>query len=204
MAGTAISRLNPTDQVREKPSPSAAAIVNPLRLTPGNGANICARPIKSASSQVVCAGPFSPSGPLQPVAHQQEHGRRDQEAHSGGLAALEHLLEPLLEEEGEGNQRRRGDRREQPDPEDRRPVEARRHVRRVQQESPRALPDRVAIVEENRRQRSHVQHDVEEQVLLPAARLARQPGERHLRDRQVAVAGDRQELGDPLNHPQNQ
>jgi hypothetical protein len=56
-------------------------------------------------------------------------------------------------------------------------------------------------VEENGRQRAHVQHDVEEQILLPAARLARQPGKRHLRDRQVAVAGDRQELGDPLNHP---
>ena len=64
MAGTAINRLKPTDQVREKPSPSAAAMVTPLRLTPGKGANICAMPIKSASSQVVCAGPFSPSGPF--------------------------------------------------------------------------------------------------------------------------------------------
>ena len=34
-AGTAISRLKPTAQVRESPSPSAAAIVSPLRLTPG-------------------------------------------------------------------------------------------------------------------------------------------------------------------------
>ena len=61
MAGTAISRLKPTAQVRDNPSASAAAIVSPLRLTPGNGANIWAMPIKRASSQVVSAGPFVPS-----------------------------------------------------------------------------------------------------------------------------------------------
>ncbi len=48
-AGTMISKLNPTAQARESPNPSAAAIVIPLRLTPGNGANICAIPMSKAS-----------------------------------------------------------------------------------------------------------------------------------------------------------
>jgi len=62
IAGTAIRRLNPTAQDRESPHPSAAAMVRPLRLTPGSGANIWARPIRRASSQVVSAGPL-PSSP---------------------------------------------------------------------------------------------------------------------------------------------
>jgi len=40
IAGTAIRRLKLTAQVRENPRASAAAIVSPLRLTPGSGANI--------------------------------------------------------------------------------------------------------------------------------------------------------------------
>ena len=48
-AGTMISKLKPTAQARESPNPSAAAIVIPLRLTPGNGANIWAIPISKAS-----------------------------------------------------------------------------------------------------------------------------------------------------------
>jgi len=38
-------------------------MVRALRLTPGNGANIWARPIKSASRKVVSAGPFFPAVP---------------------------------------------------------------------------------------------------------------------------------------------
>jgi hypothetical protein len=39
MAGTAIKRLNPTAQDREKPIARAIATVNALRLTPGSGAS---------------------------------------------------------------------------------------------------------------------------------------------------------------------
>jgi len=63
IAGTAIRRLKPTAQTGENPSASAEAMVRPLRLTPGNGANIWARPIQSASKKVVSAGPFFPAGP---------------------------------------------------------------------------------------------------------------------------------------------
>lgn len=61
MAGTAIRRLKPTAHDRDNPSPSAIATVRPLRLTPGKGASICARPIRRASSQVISDGPFPPS-----------------------------------------------------------------------------------------------------------------------------------------------
>lgn len=61
IAGTAISRLNPTAQARDSPRLNAAATVSPLRLTPGSGANICAVPISKASSQLVSSGPFPPS-----------------------------------------------------------------------------------------------------------------------------------------------
>lgn len=57
-AGTMISRLKPTAQARESPNPSAAAIVIPLRLTPGSGATIWAIPISRAFRYVVSAGPF--------------------------------------------------------------------------------------------------------------------------------------------------
>jgi len=63
IAGTAISRLKPTAQTGEKPSASAEAMVRALRLTPGNGANIWARPISKASRKVVSAGPFFPAVP---------------------------------------------------------------------------------------------------------------------------------------------
>lgn len=60
MAGTAISRLNPTAQLRDNPRARAAATVSPLRLTPGRGANICAIPIRRASSHDISRGPLSP------------------------------------------------------------------------------------------------------------------------------------------------
>lgn len=60
IAGTAISRLNPTAHARVKPRPSAVAIVSPLRLTPGKGANACAIPTISACTQVVRSGPRVP------------------------------------------------------------------------------------------------------------------------------------------------
>ena len=81
---------------------------------------------------------------------------------------------------------------------------ARGHVLRSQQESPRPGHDRIPVMEENRRQRPHVEHDVEEQVLLTAVRSAGQPGKDLLGNDQVAVAGDRQELGDALHHAENQ
>ena len=60
IAGMAMSRLNPTAQALDSPRPSAAAMVRPLRLTPGKGAIIWARPISRASAHDVCSGPLSP------------------------------------------------------------------------------------------------------------------------------------------------
>lgn len=62
IAGTASSKLKPTAHGFRKPSKRPAAIVSPLRLTPGSGANACAMPIRSASSQVISRGPLSPPG----------------------------------------------------------------------------------------------------------------------------------------------
>ncbi len=61
IAGTAIIRLNPTAQGRDSPSASPVAIVVPLRLTPGSGARVCARPISRACHHFVSAGPLAPS-----------------------------------------------------------------------------------------------------------------------------------------------
>ncbi len=49
-----------------------------------------------------------------------------------------------------------------------------------------------------------MEHHVEEQILLTATRLPGEPGEEFLGDHEVAIAGDRQELGDALNDAQNQ
>ena len=83
-------------------------------------------------------------------------------------------------------------------------LETRGHVLRSQQESPRTGEDRSTVIEENRCQCSHVEHDVEKQVLLAAVRSAGQPAEDLLGNEQVAVAGDRQELGDALHHAEDQ
>ena len=60
IAGMAMSRLKPTAHARDSPRPSAAAMVRPLRLTPGKGAIIWAMPISRASAHDVCSGPLSP------------------------------------------------------------------------------------------------------------------------------------------------
>ena len=134
IAGTAISRLKPTAQVRENPRASAAAIVTPLRLTPGNGANIWAIPIKSASSQVVCRWPLGPVAPAQPGGEQQD-GRGDQESVSGHGRTFKRLLQRLLEKQGERDQRRRRHGREQSDADDLGSVKAGRDI--LAPESPR-------------------------------------------------------------------
>lgn len=61
IARTAIRRLNPTAQDLENPNARAAAIVVPLRLTPGKIANAWAQPMSRASSQVVCLRVLLPS-----------------------------------------------------------------------------------------------------------------------------------------------
>ncbi|CAN5805188.1 hypothetical protein BH23PLA1_BH23PLA1_20550 [soil metagenome] len=61
IARTDIRRLNPTAQVLENPRARAAAIVEPLRLTPGKIANACAQPMSRASSQVVVSRVLPPS-----------------------------------------------------------------------------------------------------------------------------------------------
>ena len=137
-------------------------------------------------------------------AHQQQDGGRDEEADAGRLTALESLLDPVDEEELQRDQGQRGDNRQQPDPPDRGALKTRGHVLRSQQESPRPGHDRISVMQENRCQRPHVEHDVEKQVLLTAVRSAGQPGKDLLGHDQVAVAGDRQELGDALHHAEDQ
>ena len=61
---------------RREAQARAEAIVSPLRLTPGKGANIWARPIRRASSQVVSRGTFRPRGAFELPADQQQDDRR--------------------------------------------------------------------------------------------------------------------------------
>ena len=204
MAGTAIKRLKPTAQAGEKPRTSALATVSPLRLTPGKGANICASPITSASSQVVSAGPLRP---LCRARRQVEKSSTDAVMRNPMPAARSLLNVSLIQsmkKSFSGISGRRGHDRQQADPPDRRPVKPRRHVAITGKKAARTGEDFLAVVEKDGPQRAHVEHDVEEQVLLAATRLPGEPGEDLLSDHEVAIARDRKELGDALNNSQNQ
>ena len=57
---------------------------------------------------------------------------------------------------------------------------------------------------EDGRQGPDVEHHVEKEVLLAGLRLTGEPAKDLLSDDQMAVAGDRQELGDALHHAEDQ
>ncbi len=191
IAGIAISRLNPTAQVGLNPSASAVAIVKPLRLTPGSGANIWARPISRASRNVVSAGPVFPSFPRRsqtPITSKTAAVIR--KPTPAAWVLLKVSLIQSMKKSFSGIKGSVATIASRPARQTDAPLEARGYIVGGQQEPACTVPDRFAVMHENRRQRPHVQHHVEEQVLLAAVRTSGQPGKELLGDHQMAVAGD--------------
>ncbi len=202
MAGTAISKLKPTAQVRDSPKASAAAIVSPLRLTPGNGANIWARPIKRASSQVVSAGPFVPVPPLSHAVSSKTAAVIKKPTPANAIPSNVFSI-IFLRKSASGISGEVATAASNPT----RTTSGRRNPAGDvvgTQQSAQALGDGPAIMDQDRGRRPQVEDHVEEQVFLAGLGDTRQPGEEILREQQVAVARDGQEFGDPLHDAQNQ
>ena len=185
MIGAAIRKLNRAALSRSRPAIRPAAMDTPDRLMPGIRARAWAMPSPNASGNV-----------MPPMRRDDEH--RGDEPCGVGSGPVELLVDDVVEQVADQG-RRDGRRDQQPGQLPIRFVAERAIADRGQSGRDEAKPV-LAEVQQQGRERAHVEHDAErercDERVIPAHHVGHQD--------EVPRRRDRQELGESLDDPHDQ